>query len=101
MLTPQFENLKMVEEETIAEFHMRVRNMANTSCSLGEKMSNEKLVRKILRSLPKIFSMKVTAIEEAQDIASMQVDELIVSLQTFELTLNDKADKRNKSIAFV
>ena len=45
--------------------------------------------------------MKVTAIEEAQDINIMQVDELIGSLQTYEMTLNDKPDKKNKSIAFV
>ena len=64
-------------------------------------MSNEKLVRKILRSLPKRFEMKVTAIEEAQDICNMQVDELIGSLQTYELSLNERSDKKHKSIAFV
>src|ERR1044072_1994101 len=65
-------------------------------------MTNEKLVRKILRSLPKRFAMKVTAIEEAQDISIMQVDELIGSLQTFEMTLNERPEKKNKStVAFV
>jgi hypothetical protein len=69
MLTTQFENLKMSEEQTISDFHMQIRDIANTSFALGEKMTNEKLVRKILRSLPKRFSMRVTAIEEAQDIS--------------------------------
>src|ERR1044072_1635351 len=101
ILTTQFETLRMGEDQTIAEFPMKIRDIANSSFALGEKMSDEKLVRKILRSLPKRFAMKVTAIEEAQDIASMQVDELIGSLQTFELSFNDKADKKNKSIAFV
>ena len=45
--------------------------------------------------------MKVTTIEEAQDISKMQVDELIGSLQTFELTLTDRSDKKNKNIAFM
>ncbi|XP_057434400.1 uncharacterized protein LOC130727312 [Lotus japonicus] len=53
LLTTQFENLKMKEEETVSEFHMKVRDMANASFALGEPMSEEKLVRKILRSLPK------------------------------------------------
>src|ERR1044072_919146 len=91
----------MGEDQTIAEFHMQIRDIANTSFALGEKMSDEKLVRNILRSLPKRFCMKVTSIEEAQDISKMQVDELIESLQTFELTLNDRAGKKNKSIAFM
>src|ERR1044072_1050046 len=101
MLTTQFETLTISEEQTIAELHMQIRDIENTSFSLGEKMSDEKLVRKILRSLPKRFSMKVTEIEEAQDISKMQVDELIGSLQTFELTLNDMADKKNKCITFM
>src|ERR1044072_1134842 len=101
MRTTQFETLRMSEEQTIAEFHMQIRDILNASFALGENMSDDKLVRKILRSLPKRFAMKVMTIEEAQDIASMQVDELIGSLQTFELSLNDKADKKNKSIAFV
>ncbi|XP_058784264.1 uncharacterized protein LOC131659038 [Vicia villosa] len=63
-------------------------------------MSEEKLVRKILRSLPKIFAMKVTAIDEAQDISKMKVDELIGSIQTFEMSISDIVEKKNKSIAF-
>jgi hypothetical protein len=63
-------------------------------------MSDEKLVRKILRSLPKRFDRKVTAIEEAQDIASMKVEELVGSLQTFEMNISDKTEKK-KGIAFV
>ncbi|XP_057445983.1 uncharacterized protein LOC130738093 [Lotus japonicus] len=91
----------MKEDETVSEFHMRVRDMANASFALGEQISEEKLVRKFLRSLPKRFDMKVTAIEEAQDIGSIKVDELIGSLQTFEMSLNERSDKKNKSIAFV
>ena len=64
-------------------------------------MSDEKLVRKILRSLPKSFAMKVTAIEESQDICNMRVNELIGSLQTFELGMSDGSEKKAKSIAFM
>src|ERR1051325_671927 len=44
--------------------------------------------------------MKVTAIEEAQEINSMKVDELVGSLQTFELGINERSDKKPKSKAF-
>jgi len=63
-------------------------------------MSDENLVRKILRSLPKKFDMKVTGIEEAQNISSLKVDELTGSLQNFEITVNNKADKKGKRISF-
>ncbi|MCI44710.1 gag-pol polyprotein, partial [Trifolium medium] len=69
----------MEEDETILEFNAKLRDLANTSFALSEKMSEEKLVRKILRSLPKRFNMKITAIEESQDLSTMKVDELIGS----------------------
>ncbi|WJX28187.1 beta-glucosidase [Trifolium repens] len=92
LLHSKFENLRMKEEETIYDFHMNVFDLANSFDSLGE--------RKILRSLPKRFDMKVTAIEEAQDIASMKVEELVGSLQTFEMNFSDKIEKKGKNIAF-
>ena len=91
----------MRDDETIQDFHMSILDIANSSSALGENMSEEKLVRKILRSLPKKFDMKVTAIEEAQDIKDMKVDELMGSLQTFEIALDERTDKKSKSIAFV
>jgi hypothetical protein len=45
--------------------------------------------------------MKVTAIEEAQDIASMKVEELVGSLQTFEMSFSDKIEKKEKNSLFV
>jgi len=44
--------------------------------------------------------MKVTAIEEAQDISSLKIDELIGSLQNLEITVNSKTDKKGNDIAF-
>lgn len=44
--------------------------------------------------------MKVTAIEETQDLSSIKVDELINSLKTFEMSINDRLEKKNKGITF-
>src|SRR3954470_1431745 len=68
LLTTKFENIRMKDDESIHEFHMNVLEIENVSSSLREKMPKYKLVRKILRSLLRRFDMKVTAIEEAQDI---------------------------------
>jgi len=100
LLTTKFENLKMLVDESVQDYHLNIIYIANSFESLGEKISDEKLVRKILRSLPKKFDMKVTSIEEAQNISSLKVDELIGSLQNFEIIVNSKSDKTGKSIAF-
>lgn len=54
-----------------------------------KKIPDRKLARKILISLLKRFEIKVTTIEEVQDISSIKVKELIGSLLTFEMAIND------------
>jgi hypothetical protein len=44
--------------------------------------------------------MKVTAIEESQDLSTMKVDELIGSLQNFEMSFDDRPEKKLKNLAF-
>ena len=55
--------------------------------NLGEKTEDSKVVRKILRSLPESFRAKVTPIEESKDLDEIKIQELIGSLQTYELSL--------------
>ena len=43
--------------------------------------------------------MKVTAIEEANDITNMKLDEFFGSLKTFELTLSDGESRQKNEIA--
>jgi len=55
--------------------------------NLGEQISEPKIVRTILRSLPERFHAKIIAIEESKDIDSIPLTELIGNLQTYELGL--------------
>ena len=87
----------MQESETIPEFNSKLCDIANEAFGLGEKILEEKLVRKALRSLPRRFAYKVTTIEEAKDIQAMKLDELMGSLRTFEMNFNE--DKKEKEIA--
>lgn len=88
-----------MEEETIADFHVRILEIANESFLLVKKIYEEKLVWKIINSLPKRFSMKVTTIEEANDISTMKMNELLESLHTFELTIDENTNKMSKGLA--
>ncbi|CAM9000350.1 unnamed protein product [Rhodiola kirilowii] len=91
MVTSKFESLKMKEDKTIADFNTRVLDISNESFALGELMSKEKLVRKVLRSLPKQYSKKAIAAEwEAQDVRTMRLDELMGSLQTHEMEMEEE-----------
>ena len=57
-------------------------------------------VNKILRSLPAKWRPKVTAIEEAKDLKTLSVEDLISSLNCHEIGLNEyEPIKKPKSIA--
>ncbi|CAI8590264.1 unnamed protein product [Vicia faba] len=91
----------MNEDESVQDFHMTVLDIANDPEYLGEKISEDKLIRKMLRSLPRKFDMKVIAIEESHDISTMIVDELVGSLKTFKFSINERYEKKEKkSITF-
>lgn len=63
-------------------------------------MSEDKLVIKIILSLPKRFNMKITAIKEAQDVSTMKFDEFFDSLLISKMTIDDKFEKKSKKVMF-
>lgn len=100
LLTTRFEEHRMLESETIGEFNSNPCYISNECYALGEKLSKDKLERKVLRSLPRRFKYKVIAIEEAKDITTMRLDELIGSLRAFEISLKDDDLETEKEIGF-
>ena len=87
MLASKFEDLRMLKDESINDFNSKLCEIANEAFTLGEKYTEIKLIRKTLRSLLDRFAIKVVAIEEANDVNTMRLDELMRSLQTFKLNL--------------
>ncbi|XP_057964628.1 uncharacterized protein LOC131155479 [Malania oleifera] len=55
------------------------------------------LIRKILRGLPPVWEAKATAIAEGRNLKEMSVDELIGSLITYELAINERKNEQNKT----
>ena len=97
MLTTQLEEVKMSDDESFNSFYGRLNEIVIAKLNLREKIEDAKVVRKILRSLPKSFRAKVIAIEESKDLDEIKIQELIGSLQTYELGL--PSHKSNKSLA--
>ena len=97
MLITRFEELKMGDDEAFNSFYGKLNEIVIAKLNLGEKIKDSKVVRKILRSLPKSFREKFTAIEESKDLDEIKIQELIRSLQTYELGL--PSHKSSKSLA--
>jgi RNA-binding protein YhbY len=77
----------MLEDKTFNDFYTKISNLRNSMVSLEKKVLDAKLIKKILRSLPERFRIKVTTIEESKDLDSMKIEELVGSLQSYEFSL--------------
>ena len=85
VVTTRFKELKMSKDESFDSFYSKLNEVVIGKFNLGEKTEDSKVVRKILHSLPESFRAKVTAIEKSKDLDEIKVQELISSLQTYEL----------------
>ena len=83
----------MFDDKSFGEFYTKLNDIVNSAYNLGEIYDQAKIVRKILRSLIENFRPKVIAITKSKDVGSIPVDELVGSLQPYELDL----PKTNKS----
>ena len=55
-------------------------------------------MKKALRSMPHRFAYKATVIKEAKDLKRMRLEELMGSLLTFEIELNEESKERKKLV---
>ena len=86
----------MEEDESFDEFYAKLKDIVNSAFNLGETIPQQKIVSKLLRSLPERFHAKITTIEESKDIDKIPLTELVGNLQTYELGLT-RIGKSSKS----
>ena len=77
----------MEKDESFDEFYAKLKDIVNSSFNRREIISEPKVVRKVLRSLPKRFHAKIITIKESKDIVKIPLTELVGNLQTYELGL--------------
>ncbi|GAV62252.1 DUF4219 domain-containing protein/UBN2 domain-containing protein, partial [Cephalotus follicularis] len=81
--------LQSLDYQFISDMFTRFTTIINSLKNLGKSYPNQELVRKILRCLPKSWTPKVTAIEEAKDLSALPLEQLLGSLMTHETTMKN------------
>jgi len=100
MLVHQYELFRMKDDENIETMYSRFQTLVSGLQILKKSYVASDHVNKILRSLPAKWRPKVTAIEEAKDLNTLSVEDLISSLKCHEIGLNEHEPiKKPKSIA--
>ena len=67
----------MKENESAVDFSSRISNVVNQLKSNGEDYQEQRIVEKILRSLPHKYDNSVMTIEDAKDLTILAMDELM------------------------
>nr|GFC70047.1 DUF4219 domain-containing protein/UBN2 domain-containing protein [Tanacetum cinerariifolium] len=91
-----FESAVMKGNETVQKYLARISNIVSQMRAYGDKVADEIVVVKILRSLSPKFDHVVAAIEESKDLSTYSVDELMGSLQTHEARINRNMAKEDE-----
>jgi hypothetical protein len=83
-LRRNFESLMMKERDSMHDYFSNMLGIVNQIIKFGENLSEQKVIEKILRSMPMKYDHVVAAIEESKDLSVLIVDELFSSLQSHE-----------------
>ncbi|GKU89231.1 hypothetical protein SLEP1_g3397 [Rubroshorea leprosula] len=79
-----YELFKMKPEESIQV------NIVTNLKALAKVYPPQEVVRKVLRSLPKSWEAKKTAIEESKDLNTLKLEDLIGKLMTYEIEVQGR-----------
>ena len=63
-LKAQFEGLKMKEEKNICQYFERIDTIVNAVRGLGQNVSDDEIVDKVLKTLPMVYNPKVSTLED-------------------------------------
>lgn len=100
MLVHNYELLKMKQDESIASMFTSFIDIINGFKSLGKSCTNSELVRKNLKSFPRMWEVKITTIQEAKDLNELPLKELLGTLMIHEPTKksNEVEDFKKKRV---
>jgi hypothetical protein len=86
----------MKSGESITDYFSRTMAIVNKMRIHGDKTEDVLIVENILRSVTPKFNFVVCAIEEANDVCLLSIDELQSSLLIHEQKINQQEKKKNK-----
>jgi hypothetical protein len=83
-LMKQFEALAFRDGESVADFAMRINGLVTSLRELREELPDSRVVKKVLRVVPKKLRQVAVTIEMFGDLNTMSMEELVGRLQLAE-----------------
>jgi hypothetical protein len=79
----------MDKNELIGSYASKVQGLVHTMKACGEEMTERMIVEEVMRTLTPNFDHVIVAIQEAGNVATMQMGDLVGSLEAHELMINE------------
>ncbi|XP_020425836.1 uncharacterized protein LOC109950638 [Prunus persica] len=98
-LRREFEYTRMKDSEPLSVYIAKLFDLINQMMSYGEELSRERVVQKLLISLPRSYDYICSVIEHSKDLDTLEVQEVVASLKNFKLRL-DRHTKTSTERAF-
>ncbi|KAL5719096.1 hypothetical protein ACHQM5_011921 [Ranunculus cassubicifolius] len=92
-LRREFENLRMKDSELLKDYFTRFLDVVNQMKTYGEVIADQKVVEKILISLPERYDSIVSVIEQTKDLEKLGVEDLMGSIKAFEHRATMRGEK--------
>ncbi|XP_010530393.1 PREDICTED: uncharacterized protein LOC104806972 [Tarenaya hassleriana] len=83
-LLRDFERQQMKEEESVTDYADRLVTIINNVRILGTDVADEKIVQKLLVSVPERFEATIATLENTKEISAMKLPEILGALQAQE-----------------
>eukprot|EP00253_Pinus_taeda_P015959 PITA_15959 len=90
----QYETLKMYNDESVANYFLRVDEVVNCMKNLGEEIKEAIVVEKVLRSLSPKFESKLSVIEKKENVRILTMSHLHGILTAYEMRKGGPSDRR-------
>ncbi|WVZ90343.1 hypothetical protein U9M48_036652 [Paspalum notatum var. saurae] len=91
-LMKEFENVSFRDGEKIDDFAVRINGIVGGLRELGEEIKDGRVVRKVLRVVPKKWKQVAVSIEMLLDLDTMKMEELVGRLRVAEQADDEEAE---------
>ncbi|GJY80933.1 retrovirus-related pol polyprotein from transposon TNT 1-94 [Tanacetum coccineum] len=93
-LKSEFELLRMKDDELVKDYSARMMDVVNQMRLHGEVVKDQKVVEKMMISVPSMFEANISAIKESCDLDTLTVSELTSKLQAQEQRVSIRSEEK-------
>ncbi|XP_023765161.1 uncharacterized protein LOC111913672 [Lactuca sativa] len=97
-LKAELEAMCMKETESIDDYIGKVVNIVSTLCTLGDKVEESHIVKKLLRVVSPKFLQIASTLEQFGDLETMSVEEVIRRLKAYEERMKGAGDSDDRKL---